>query len=277
MQSLKNIVGSADLKTLNILVACEESQAVANSFRELGHRAFSCDIQECSGGHPEWHIVGDVLPLLDGHCNFKTQDEKCHKVNDKWDLIIAFPPCTHLAVSGAPHFTEKRKDGRQLQGVWFFCQFFMADCDHVCVENPVNIMSGDYVRGYYRYHAQKYGFPASPTQKIHPWMFGDNFAKTTCLWLNGLPKLEQYVYEQPELEWKEWTDGKTGRKKRQAKWYYDALANSKTKEERSKVRSKTFPGVAKAMAQQWSEYLTSDHEKPSEEKQMDIFDYLGEA
>ena len=236
---------------MNILVACEESQAVTKEFRNLGHNAYSCDIMECSGGHPEWHIVQDVLPLLNGHCKFVTTDGVVHNLHGKWDMIIAFPPCTHLAVSGAAHFEKKRADGRQRWGIDFFCQFLNADCDKISIENPIGIISGDYIPKWFPDLAAKYDLPRKSTQIIHPWMFGDNYSKATCLWLKGLPSLIPDVAEQPELEWKEWVDKKTGRKKRQPLWFFEALVNSKTPEERAKIRSKTFPGVAKAMAKQW--------------------------
>lgn len=236
---------------MKILVACEESQAVTKELRRLGHEAYSCDIIDCSGGHPEWHIKEDVLPLLNGHCSFKTVDGAPHALIQKWDMIIAFPPCTHLAVSGAAHFEKKRADGRQRWGIEFFCQFLNADCDKVSIENPIGIISGDYVTKWFPDLAEKYGLPKKPTQVIHPWMFGDNYSKSTCLWLKGLDPLVPMVTEQPELEWKEWVDKKTGKKKRQPLWFYKALADSKTPEERAKIRSKTFPGIAKAMAEQW--------------------------
>lgn len=236
---------------MNILVACEESQAVCKVFREKGHKAFSCDIQECSGGHPEWHIMGDVLPLLNGNCEFTLQNGQRDVQVGKWDLIIAFPPCTHLAVSGARHFEKKRADGRQREGIEFFCQFLNADCEKIVIENPVNIISGDYIVKWFPDLAEKYGLPKPPTQRIHPWMFGDNFTKNTCLWIKGLPILIPDCTEEPEMEWKEWVDKKTGKTKRQNKWYYDAFIKCKTTEERSKMRSKTFPGIAKAMADQW--------------------------
>lgn len=232
---------------MDVLVACEESQEVCKAFRERGHRAFSCDIQECSGGKPEWHIMDDVLKVLKGG-QFITMDGINHCV-PKWDMIIAFPPCTHLAVSGARHFEKKRADGRQRDGVEFFCQFLQTDCDKVVIENPVNIISGDYVKKWFPAIAEKYGLPIAPSQRIHPWMFGDNYSKNTCLWIKGLPLLKPKVTEEPEMEWIEWIDKKTGRKKRQNKWYYDALKLAS--EERSRVRSKTFPGIAKAMAEQW--------------------------
>ena len=234
---------------MNILIACEESQRVCIAFREKGHNAFSCDILPCSGGHPEWHICGDVLPLLNGNCDFFTMDDEFHIIDGKWDLIIAFPPCTHLAVSGAAWFEKKRADGRQKEGIEFFAKFLNADCDRIVIENPVGIISGDYIPKWFPELAVKYGFPIKPTQKIHSWMFGDNFSKTTCLWIKGLPALTPLITEQPELEWFEWNDSKTGKKKRQAKWYADAW--KLPPEERARVISKTFPGIAKAMAEQW--------------------------
>ena len=148
--------------------------------------------------------------------------------------------------------TLKRADGRQREGIEFFCKFLEADCDRISIENPVNIISGDYIPKWFPDLAEKYGLPIKPTQTIHPWMFGDNFSKTTCLWLKGLPALIPQTLEEPEMEWKEWIDKKTGKKKRQNLWYYEALVNSKTSEERSRIRSKTFPGIAKAMATQWA-------------------------
>ena len=205
---------------MKILVACEESQAVTKELRRLGHEAYSCDLLPCSGGHPEWHLQQDVLPLL----------------KEKWDMIIAFPPCTHLAVSGARHFEQKRKDGRQQQGIDFFMKFVNADCPRIAIENPIGIMSSIYRK---------------PDQIIQPWMFGDKFTKSTCLWLKGLPKLEPTnIVEKGEFI--EWTCKKTGKKKRQAKWFFEALKNAKTNEERSIIRSKTFPGIAKAMSEQWT-------------------------
>jgi hypothetical protein len=239
---------------MNILIACEESQRVCTEFRLMGHNAFSCDIIECSGGHPEWHVMQDVLPLLNGDCAFETTDGISHKIVGKWDMIIAFPPCTHLAVSGAAWFEQKREDGRQREGIEFFCKFLEADCDRIVIENPIGIMSGKYITEHFPELAEKYNLPIEPTQIIHPWMFGDNYSKSTCLWLKGLTPLTPSVTEQPELEWFEWIDGKTGKKKRQPKWFADAWRLPP--EERAKVRSKTFPGIAKAMAQQWGIYGT---------------------
>jgi hypothetical protein len=234
---------------MKILVACEESQAVTKEMRNRGHEAYSCDIINQSGGHPEWHIMEDVLPLLDGFCTFKTTDGVEHHINGKWDMIIAFPPCTHLAVSGARYFEQKREDGRQREGIEFFCKFLTADCDKIAIENPIGIISGDYIPKHFPDLAKKYGLPRKPNQIIHPWMFGDNYAKSTCLWLKGLPNLTPEITEEPEMEYLEWICEKTGKPKRQAKWYCDALKLSP--EERAKVRSKTFPGVARAMGYTW--------------------------
>ena len=234
---------------MNILIACEESQEVCKAFREKGHRAFSCDIMECSGGHPEWHIKGDVLPLLNGDCQFVLQNGQTDKQDGNWDMIIAFPPCTHLAVSGAAWFEKKRLDGRQRKGIEFFGLFTQLKCEKVVIENPIGIISGDYIPKWFPDLAEKYNFPLKYTQIIHPWMFGDNYAKSTCLWIKGLEPLKPLVTEQPELEWFEWIDSKTGKNKRQPKWFADAWHLSA--EERAKVRSKTFHGIAKAMAEQW--------------------------
>lgn len=168
---------------------------------------------------------------------------------DRWDLIIAFPPCTHLAVSGAAWFEKKREDGRQREGIEFFCQFLNVNCEKVVVENPIGIISGDYIPKWFPDLAEKYGLPKKPTQVIHPWMFGDNYSKSTCLWEKGVNPLVPKVTVQPELEWFEWIDGKTGKAKRQPKWFADAW--KLPAEERARVRSKTFPGIAKAMAEQW--------------------------
>lgn len=247
---------------MKVLVACEESQTVCKAFRKRGHEAYSCDIIDCSGGHPEWHIKQDVLSILNPQIeyannnvyeviSFRTMDGKRHNLFGKWDMIIAFPPCTHLCVSGARHFEKKRADGRQREGIEFFCNFLNADCDKIVIENPIGIISGKYIQEHFPDLAEKYGLPKEPTQIIHPWMFGDNYSKSTCLWEKGVKPLIPLVTEEPEMEWKEWVDKKTGKLKRQPKWFFDALRNAKTAEERSIIRSKTFPGIAKAMAEQW--------------------------
>ena len=138
---------------MKILIACEESQKVCTEFRKLGHEAYSCDIQEPSGGHPEWHINEDVLPLLNGNCTFHTMDGVEHSVIGKWDMLISFPPCTHLALSGAIHFEKKRADGRQRDAIEFFCQFMQADCDRILIENPRNIISGgEYIKTHFHFN-----------------------------------------------------------------------------------------------------------------------------
>ena len=220
---------------MRILVACEESQNVTNELRKLGHEAYSCDIQMHSGNHDEWHICQDVLPLLNGFCKFKTVDGNYHEINSKWDMIIAFPPCTDLCVSGARHFAKKQADGRQQRSIDFFMKFVNADCDRIAIENPIGIMSTKYRK---------------PDQIIQPWQFGDKYSKSTCLCLKNLPLLvPTKIVEKGEFI--EWID-KNGKKKRQAKWFYEALRNSKNAEERAKIRSKTFPGIANAMATQWT-------------------------
>ena len=239
---------------MNILVACEESQEVCKELRKRGHRAFSCDIQECSGGHPEWHIMDDVTKLVNGKCEFKLQSGQTDRQIDRWDMIIAFPPCTHLAVSGARHFEKKRADGRQREGIEFFCLFLEADCEKIAIENPIGIISGDYVKQYFPDLAEKYKLPRAHSQIIQPWFWGDNVPKSTCLWLKNLPKLVPDVTEKPEMEYKEWT-GSNGKKKKQAVWYMEALKAGK---DRGKLRSKTFHGVAVAMATQWTEDLSKE-------------------
>ena len=220
---------------MRILVACEESQNVTNELRKLGHEAYSCDIQMHSGSHDEWHICQDVLPLLNGFCKFKTIDGDYHEINSKWDMIIAFPPCTDLCVSGARHFAKKQADGRQQRSIDFFMKFVNADCDKIAIENPIGIMSTKYRK---------------PDQIIQPWQFGDKYSKSTCLWLKNLPLLvPTKIVEKGEFI--DFID-KNGKKKRQAKWYYEALKNSKNAAERAKIRSKTFPGIANAMATQWT-------------------------
>ena len=198
---------------MKISLACEESQAVTKEFRLLGHEAYSCDILPTSGNNPEWHLQQDVTSLL----------------NKKWDLIIAFPPCTHLASSGAAWFEQKRKDGRQQEGIDFFMLFTKSNCPKIVIENPVGIMSKVYRK---------------PDQIIQPYMFGDPYSKRTCLWLKGVPKLIATDEVEPE-ERVSFSSGRT-----MPKWYADAWKLPPS--ERSKIRSKTFPGIAKAMAKQWS-------------------------
>lgn len=228
---------------MKVLVACEESQTVCKAFREKGHKAYSCDIIECSGGHPEWHIQQDVLPLLNGDCEFNTLDGQAHTIIGKWDMIIAFPPCTHLAVSGARHFEKKRADGRQREGIEFFAQFLNADCEKVIIENPVGIISGEYVVEHFPDLAEKYNLPIKPTQTIQPYEYGEPVRKKTCLWIKGVKPLEPTKIVEPELVS---YIKKDGRKTTFSKTYCIG-----TDSHTSQHRSKTFEGVAKAMAEQW--------------------------
>lgn len=223
---------------MKILVACEESQTVTKEFRELGHEAYSCDLEPCSGGHPEWHIKEDVIPLLNGKCEFKTDDGTIHKTLGKWDMIIAFPPCTHLAVSGASHFKKKREDGRQREGIEFFMKFIGAQCDFIAIENPIGIISGEYINKHFPDLAEKYQLLIKPSQIIQPWMFGHPESKATCLWLKGLPKLLE-TNNVKELF------NSLPKNQQQKIHYLPPTLN------RAKLRSKTFPGIAKAMAEQW--------------------------
>ena len=222
-----------EVKTINVLIACEESQEVCKAFRERGHRAFSCDIQECSGGHPEWHIQMDVLELLYGPWRgFRTQDGSSHDCPDRWDLIIAHPPCTDLAVSGARWFPEKQKDLRQQKACVFFMQMVLADCGRIAVENPIGIMSSVYRK---------------PDQIIQPYQFGHPVRKATCLWLKGLPPLEPTDIVSTEEDDHGFSIGGALR------YAYDE--NGKilpwSDPRTAKARSKTFTGIAKAMAEQW--------------------------
>ena len=208
---------------MKVLVACEESQAVCKEFRALGHEAFSCDILPCSGGHPEWHLQQDVLPLL----------------KEKWDMIIAFPPCTYLTVTGNRWFNIDRYGEKAIQrhkdrkdAIDFLMTFANADCEKIAIENPVGIMSSEWRK---------------PNQIINPWQFGDAFEKKTCLWLKGLPELKPTnIVEIPPR--KRFDSGKS-----MPSWYADAW--HLPKEERAKLRSKTFPGIAKAMAEQWGSVM----------------------
>ena len=202
---------------MRVLIACEESQEVCKAFRARGHEAYSCDIEPCSGGHPEWHIQGDVIPLLE----------------EKWDMIIAFPPCTHLAVSGARYFDQKRKDGRQKDGIEFFMKFANANCPKIAIENPVGIMST---------HFRK------PDQIVQPYEYGHEARKKTCLWLKGLPKLKPTkIVGQGKIDKYGCSYG--------ASATYAVDENGKilswSDPRTAKQRSKTFPGIAQAMAEQW--------------------------
>lgn len=224
---------------MNVLVACEESQRVTTEFRKLGHNAFSCDIIDQSGGHPEWHIMQDVLPLLNGDCAFETTDGKKHEVIGQWDMIIAFPPCTYLTVTGNRWFNVERYGDKARQrikdrekAIEFFLCFANADCEKIVIENPVGVMSSVWQK---------------PTQIIQLYLFGEPVEKKTCLWLKGVKKLKSTEEVEPPPRVK-FDSGKS-----MPKWYADAWRLPK--EERAKLRSKTFPGIAKAMAEQWGHRL----------------------
>lgn len=225
---------------MKILIACEESQRVCTAFRECGHEAYSCDIIDCSGGHPEWHIKQDVIPLLNGRCEFKTCDGEIHNVPDRWDMIIAHPPCTYLTNCATRHFSLRATSAEKVVERWmkrakaaiFFMFFVLADCDKIAVENPVGFMNTAY---------------GKPQQIIHPYMFAESIndteqyvTKATCLWLKGLPKLKIKNLPKPDNAelYGRMPSGK-------ARTWEDTYSR------KASVRSKTFPGIAKAMAEQW--------------------------
>lgn len=173
---------------INVLLACEESQAVCVEFRKRGFNAFSCDILSCSGPNPEWHIQQDVLIVMKGGY-FVTQAGNTVYIK-KWDAVISFPPCTHLAVSGAAWFFKKRESGDQRQAIEFFMNFINLDCEFVSVENPVGIISGNYIKKHFPDLCEKYNLPIKQSQIIEPYYFGDPANKKTCLWLKGFPLLQ---------------------------------------------------------------------------------------
>ena len=217
---------------MKILVACEESQRVCIAFREKGHDAYSCDVQECSGGYPEWHILGDVLPILNGNTKIITQDGRPHYIAGKWDMIIANPPCTRLCSSGQRwlYFGSEeyriKKIKEQKKAIDFFMRFVNADCEKIAVENPIGIMSTHYRRS---------------DQIYNPYDFeGETECKKTCLWLKGLPLLKSTQ----NLEKKQRTQGIW-------KAHFDGKTYAWNNPETAKLRSKTPWGVARAMAEQW--------------------------
>lgn len=234
---------------MNVLIACEESQTVCTAFRAKGHNVYSCDILPCSGGHPEWHIRGDVVPLLNGNCKFTTCDGTGHVIDGNWDLIIAHPPCTYLSNVATRHFSLKSSEPEKVVRRWneraraavFFMYFVLADCDRIAVENPVGFMNSAYRK---------------PDQIIHPYFFAENIndtenyhEKRTCLWLKGLPQLEK-TSELPPPPPMYILQGKKGKGEKIG--WCEGMRNIKGgQEERAKARSKTFPGIAEAMADQW--------------------------
>ena len=218
---------------MRILVACEESQAVTIELRKLGHEAFSCDIIDKSGGHPEWHIMQDVLPILNGNCSFKTMDGVEHTISGLWDMIIAFPPCTKTSNAGARHLWKGGRlnipryfDG--LCGKALFLAIWAADCEKVVIENPTP--------------SKVFEYPP-PTQVVQPFEYGHPFTKKTLLWERGVVPLKPTNIVEPERTWcpSGSYSGKHGEK-------YRGMFTT----DRAKNRSKTFPGIAKAMAEQWA-------------------------
>lgn len=227
---------------MRVLVACEESQAVTKELRRLGHEAYSCDIIDQSGGHPEWHIRRDVLELLNGRCSFFTMDGAFHSIDGRWDMIYFFPPCTFLTNTGNRWFNVERYGERAIQrlenraaAAEFFMAGWNADCDRVVIENPIGYMSS-----YFR----------KPDQIIHPYYFAESEddenceRKATCLWLRGVPPLTYEIKYQPRV-----IAYKNG-KGTDSPWHMDTM--KLPPDERAKARSKTFPGIAKAMSEQWA-------------------------
>lgn len=216
---------------MNILIACEESQRVCIAFRKRGHNAFSCDIIDCSGSHPEWHIKANVIPLLNGNCEFKTEDNKTHYINSKWDMIIAFPPCTYVSNAGARHLYPNKKLSLEryykgLCGKALFDTILKSDCDCICVENPLP--------------SKIFNFP-KPTQIIQPYYFGEPYSKRTLLWLKGLNPLKPTKIL---TNYKTWLPSNTS-------LFAKGKGGSRGSTCGSKNYAKTFKGVAEAMAAQW--------------------------
>lgn len=235
---------------MKILIACEESQTICKAMRAIGNECYSADLQECSGGHPEWHIMGDCLPLLNGNCEFITQDGNTHRIEGKWDLIIAHPPCTYLTNVATRHHSlahtplEKinKRTEKRIEAMELFMKFVNADCDKIAIENPIGVMNTCYRK---------------PDQTIQPYYFAESkednenyVTKATCLWLKNLPNLiydnklpkpdngvlfGTYVRKDGRVKNKNWVDSMT----------------AGNQAARAKIRSKTFPGIAKAIADQW--------------------------
>ncbi len=245
------------MRRLKVLIACEESQRVCTAFRELGHEAYSCDIIEPSGGHPEWHILGDALSVLNpdedtGFIAFDTMSGKSIAVH-KWDLIIAHPPCTKLSMVATRHHSLKcstlekinARTLERIESMEFFMQFALADCDRIAIENPRGVMNTAYRK---------------PDQTIDPYMFAEStkdtenyVTKATCLWLKGLPPLKGNNLPKPDNgalfgyhpsgKPRDWEAVQTGGRKR------------------AENRSKTFTGIARAMAEQWGAYVSHEIER----------------
>lgn len=223
---------------MKVLIACEESQRVCTEFRRLGHEAYSCDIQECSGGHPEWHIQDDALAYINGYAMFYTADGKEHCIPEKWDLLIAHPPCIHLCSAGQHWFNRGFKDPALRENAFnFFMMFVNADCNKICVENPVGIVSTRYRK---------------PDCIIQPYEFGDPYTKRTCLWLKNLPPLHPTnILTKPESGWENQSFDKNGKYRGFVNFDENGKKLGWNDKKTSVVRSKTYPGIARAMAEQW--------------------------
>ena len=219
-----------------MLIACEESQAVCKAYRERGHNAFSCDLKPCTGGHPEWHIIHDVLPLADGRCEFRTQDGTKHHINGKWDLIIAHPPCTYMSKAGARWMyptagnISQERLAKAMKAKEFFLKILNADCDRIAIENPRPLKVVDLPK---------------PSQVIQPYQFGHPYSKATCLWLKGLPPLEP---TEVLTEYKPYCPSNTGGVTRGQSYNKGGAIRAA---DDCVNRSKTFDGIARAMAEQW--------------------------
>jgi site-specific DNA-cytosine methylase len=222
---------------------------VCIEFRKLGHEAYSCDIEPCSGGHEEWHIQTDVLPLLNGNCSFQTVDGVEHKIDGKWDLIIAHPPCTYLTVAANRYYNIERYGEKAIQrfekrkqAIEFFMRFVNADCEKIAIENPVGIISTEYRK---------------PDCIIQPFQFGSPVSKKTCLWLKGLKPLKPTEIVEPEIIH---SKGKSGGYSGTSWCVRDENGKILSwKDHRvKKERSKTYPGIAKAMAEQWGGVINNE-------------------
>lgn len=218
-----------------ILIACEESQEVCRAFRELGHEAYSCDLQDCSGGHPEWHFKGDIFEV------YKSSGWN-------WSMVISFPPCTDIANSGSNSFEKKRNNGDQEKSIRFFYEVWKISN---CTENPIGIINGgNYIKKYYPSLYEEmvhFGFPFKPTQIVQPYFFGDAYKKSTCLWLKKIPPLRETNKVEPVYIEYNSKKNKSGKSKYS---HFGRLGKGKGKE-----RSKTPAGLAKAMAEQWGAIL----------------------
>lgn len=223
---------------LNVLIVCEESQAVCQAFRKLGHTAFSSDIQKCSGGHPEWHILGNCLDVINGSCSFVTEDGQQHCIKDEWDIVIGHPPCTYLSIASAnkmfhpPGHVNQERYQKAMLAKEFFMQIFNCKCKYIAVENPTPL--------------KIVGLP-KPSCVIQPYEFGEKYCKRTLLWLKNLPILFPTLHV---TEYKCWVQAHGG----------GMPANT------PKMRAKTFPGIAKAMAEQWADYVIENQAREHEQQ-----------